>query len=136
MTSEQQKDSDRLERYIATQSLVQVMNDTKWREAIAALGSINGYSVRFRVRCLGDAANLDANWDFSFPWHVPSPFKAIEWLDIDPVVRKRVGALLPPKTEDYRDAICSALDRFSVPHDNVGDVIRIPGYIRLGKASR
>ena len=69
------------------------MNDTKWREVVACLRGIPGYWVEFRVRCVRDPLDAVPRRDRSFAWHLPTPYKHIEWLDIDPVVRRVSGAV-------------------------------------------
>src|SRR6478735_3967625 len=49
MTEEQDKDELRFRHYLERKNLASLMNDTKWRELIAAIQSIDGYPPRFRV---------------------------------------------------------------------------------------
>ena len=135
MTPDQQKDRDRLDRYIERESLAAIMNDTKWAEAIHAIQSVDGYCVQFRVRCLRDEGQPSGHWDRSFPHHIPTPYKAIEWIDINPVLTSRVGAQVPPKESDFRVAICKALSRFAIPYEELDDIIRIYGYKRPAKSN-
>jgi len=133
MSPEQQKDNDRLDRYISSEFLAPIMNDTKWNEAILALQSIEGYYVQFRVRCLRDVGAEICHWDLSFPYHLPSPLKTIEWLDINPIVSQRIGALVSPTSNDFRVEICASLSRSSIPYEELAGIIRIRGYKRLAK---
>ncbi len=133
MTPDQQKDQDRLDRYIERELLAPLMNETKWNEAILALQSVEGFYVQFRVKCLRDIEE-PFGWDRSFPYHIPGPYKAIEWLDINPVVTTRVGALVPPKVSDFRAEIRAALQRYSIPNEERDGTIRIYGYKRPSKS--
>ena len=82
-----QREADlRLARYIERHQLVSATNDTKWREVVAYLRGIPGFYVEFRVRCVREPLDAVPRRDRSFPEHLP-PYKHIEWLDIDPVVR-------------------------------------------------
>ncbi len=134
MTPDQQKDHDRLDRYIEREMLVPIMNDTKWNETILALQSVGGYRVQFRVRCLRDTGE-PIGWDHSFPYHIPTPYRAIEWLEINPIVTTRMGALVPPKESDCRVAILAALQRYSIPVEERDGTIRIYGYRRHSKSN-
>lgn len=129
MTPDQQKDHDRLNRYIARESLVPVMNNTKWKETILALQSVDGFWVQFRVKCLRDMQE-PVGWDRSFPYHIPTPYRVIEWLEVNPVVTTRVGALVKPRQADFRAAIREALQRYSIPNEERDGAIRIYGYKR------
>ena len=132
MTPEQQKDADRLQRYIEREQLYPVMNNTKWREGIDALLSIEGFHVCFRVRCLRDANDPPMNyWDGSFPYHIPRPFKVIEWLDIDPLMKIHRGHIVAPEIRDFTAEVIQALNSKNVPFVQIGDVIRIYGYTRI-----
>jgi len=116
MTAEQQKDDERRDRYIIREGLASVMNDTKWREVIAILKDVCCGSVKFQVKCIRDKEPPADHWDGSFPYHVPGPYKTIEWLKV------RV-----PNTED----LIIALTRASIPFDRIGDTIQLKGYTRF-----
>lgn len=97
--------------------MTSIMNDTKWRAAIAALQAIPRFRVRFRVKDVGGVEPRADHWEKSFPWHVPT-FVTIEWLDIDPIVG----------TEDFTAAIVEALEAAHVPFTHEAGAIRIWGY--------
>lgn len=116
MTAEQQKDDERRERYIIREGLASVMNDTKWREAIAILKDVCGGKVKFQVKCIQDTEPPADYWDGSFPYHIPGSYKTIEWLKV------RV-----PNTED----LITALTLASIPFDRIGDIVQLKGYTRF-----
>jgi hypothetical protein len=123
VTEDQDKDRERLDRYIARAGLVSAMNNTKWRAAIGALTSIPDFHPRFRVRCLRDPDTSEPRWDASFPWHVPT-FVWIEWLEVDPVV------VTQHHGQDFTGLISSALEAVHVPFYIVDGAVRIAGYLR------
>jgi hypothetical protein len=125
MTDGRNEAHRRLASYIERHQFVSVMNDTKWREAIACLQCIPGFPVVFRVRCVRDPIDAPLHRDRSFPWHVP-PFQAIEWLDVDP----RVRLTIPP--QDFTDPILNALKALPVPVSREDGYLRIWGYYRPG----
>src|SRR5690349_6190172 len=105
MTPEQAKNAERLARYIEREQLVSLMNDTKWLETLQALEAIPGFSVRFRFKDVRDPEPAVGFWDNGLPEHIPYPFKCIEWLEIDPVVRVRLGRLVDDKATDFTDEV-------------------------------
>lgn len=139
MTPEQQKDSERLDRYIVREGLASVMNDTKWREAIQVLQAVMGYSVRFRVKVVRGAEPASGYWDGSFPYHVPL-YKAIEWMEINTLVGiykdgLETGRYSTGKTYDYSEEVAEALNAKSIPFYQADGVIRLQGYTRSSKLS-
>lgn len=131
-TDEQKKDWLRTQRYIERQQLRSVMNDTKWSEAIEALGAIPKFRIHFRAKTLREEAPRPGHWESSFPWHVPTPFAYIEWLEIDPIERIYRGALVDDVVIDRANEIMQALHAVHVPFSREGTTIRIWGYTRPG----
>jgi hypothetical protein len=134
MTPEQQADHERLKRYIVREQLCSVMNNTKWREALAALQAIPHFHVRFRVKCLREDDPDPNQWDGSFPWHVPR-FDSIEWLEIDPLLRQYRGALVDDVLVDFTEPVTQALRSVHVPYSIENSRIRIWGYTRPASSS-
>lgn len=135
-TDYEAEDVQRLRRYVGEHGLTSCMNDTKWREAISALRGIPGFDVRFRVRCVRDGLDEVPSRQGSFPWHVPSPHANVEWLEVDPIVRIRRGALIADDTRDFTAAIIQSLKTAGVPISLEGGLIRIWGYLRPGSAPK
>ena len=131
LTAEQQKDTERLQRYITREQLQSVLNATKWREAVAALRAIPDFTVRFRVKTVREAPPDPAFWEGSVPWHLPPPV-TIEWLEVDPIQRIRRGILVPDIEIDRSVVIMQALHSIQVPFSREGNAIRIWGYLRSG----
>jgi hypothetical protein len=130
------EDLQRLRQYVAEHGLTSCMNDTKWREAISALRGIPGFYVRFRARSVRDGLDEVPSTQSSFPWHVPSPHAHLEWLEVDPIVRTRRGALIADDTRDFTAAVIQSLKTAGVPISLEGGLIRIWGYLRPGSAPR
>jgi hypothetical protein len=129
MTTPQDEDERRFRRYVVRENLASLMNNTKWRAMIAAIESTSGYRPRFRVKCIQEREPDADRWERSFPFHVPM-FRAIEWIEFDPLVRTPAGALTSDRCEDFGQQIESALARASVPFQRFGNAIRILGYVR------
>ncbi len=130
MTSEQQKDAERLERYVVREGLSSVMNDTKWREALDALQGVTGYIVRFRVKDVRGPEPRPGYWDRDFPYNISRPYKNIEWFEVNPLVERSRGALLAPDVEDFTGAIVMTFQSKGIPYHHERGVIRIRGYTR------
>ena len=130
MTPDQELEAKRLDCYLARESLVPILNDTKWRRLIKCIAEVQDYSVRFRVKCLRNTESDVDYWDGSFPWHVPTPYKSIEWIDFNPVSETRVGQLLDPHVRDFTDEICAILDSITIPYEIENFAIRVYGYKR------
>jgi hypothetical protein len=130
MTPDAEQAANQLRHYIERAGLGAVLNETQWRAAVQALQGIAGFAVRFRVKDVRGPEPAPDQWDSSFPWHLPQPYASIEWLDIDPVVRRPRGRLLPAASVDYREQIMCALRAVDVPFVEQGPAIRIQGYRR------
>ena len=130
-TPAQKKYTARLRRYIQREGLSSVMNDTKWAEVEQALLAIPGFVPRFRVKCVLDPEPAAEQWDMSFPFHLP-PRAAIEWLDLDPMLRIRRGALVSDKVTDFTGEVITALRLCNVPFSQEYGAIRVWGYLRPG----
>lgn len=131
LTPGQARDRKALLRTVETEQLTSYMNRTRWKACIAAISSIPGYSARFRVRCVGDRQDPQS-WDGSFPWHIPH-FVSIEWLEFDPIVRSRRGALVTDICADHTADIVAALLQARIPIslESTG-AVRVWGYVRPG----
>ena len=129
MTEAQDQDEQRFRRYVAREGLASFMNDTKWRELIAAIQSIKDYQPSFRVKCVRDDEPPADRWDRSFPFHIPT-FREIEWLEFDPLVRSHGGALSAGRCTDFGPQIEAALAHVSVAFQRHQHAIRIVGYSR------
>lgn len=137
MTPEQQKDAERLDRYIAREGLASVMNNTKWREAIQVLQEVMEYNVRFRVKEVRGSEPPANYWDGSFPYHV-GHYKSIEWLEINTVVGLyhdglETGRYSTGKTYDSGEKLAEAFRVKGIPFYQANGVIRIQGYTRPSK---
>lgn len=131
LTNEQREDIRRLRRYIEREDLRRVMNNTKWREAVEVVGSLQPeFPVRFRARWVSDRS--EPHWDGSFPSHVPSPWLGIEWLDLRTIVTFASGPNGEPRTWDRTQEILSGLSAHNVPYSYADGIVRIWGYLRPG----
>jgi len=128
--SDKQQYTEWISHYIQREQFYSVINDTKWREAICALEAMPNAPVQFRAKCLGaDPATL---WDISFPYHIPQPFRSIEWLEINPIFRYFRGALVDDEVVDFTHEVIQALRSVHVPFTQEDSLIRIWGYVQSG----
>ena len=132
MTPDQQKDAERLDRYIAHERLSSVMNEAKWREAMSAVQEVMGHEagfLRFRVKCVRDSKPYWGDCEGIFPHFIPRPYKTIEWLDINPVA----GACSEEgghESHDFTEALIEAFQAKSIPLHHNGTMLRLQGYTR------
>ena len=128
MTEEQRRDAERLDRYIAREQLASVMNETKWLELRHLMLTQAPFRPRWRTKCLRNES--PSGWDSDRYYHLPQPFKVIEWLEIDPMQSTRIGHLVPDQQVDHRDALLHLLASKSIPHEVANGYIKIRGYLR------
>ena len=130
-TEEQKKDRERLNRYIARENLVSIMNNTKWSELRDLMLSLENLSPKYRTMCLRIQSEDGYYWDSDWYYHLPT-YKWIEWLDIDPIHRKHQGQLINEKETDLTKRIKEMLWSKSIPFSIEESYIRIWGYQRPG----
>ncbi len=130
-TEDQKKDRERLENYIRREQLVSIMNNTKWAELRELMLSLDK-KPRYRVQCSNADSIHSEAWDRDWYYHLP-PYKAIEWLGIDPIITERRGHLLPDKLTNQLDAIVGKLSNKSIPYSMDNSRIRVWGYKRPGR---
>lgn len=135
MTPEQQKARDGLRRRIIDRGLSAFMSNTKWNRAFEALQSIAGYRARFRTRLVIDQKDPSESWVEGFPFHVPT-LSFIEWLEFDPIVRTKRGALLSDIETNFTLEIQRAFLGARIPFSMENGAIRIWGYVQSGSAPK
>jgi hypothetical protein len=100
------------------------MSDAKWRTALDVIQHALGPNLRFRCKCLGEPEGNASHWLTSFPYHVPRPFKAIEWLEIDPIVRSAALG-----SEDRSSNLRQGLEALAIPFIEREGFFMILGYV-------
>ena len=131
LTAEQQKDRERLDRFLLRQNLTSLMNDTKWRETMRLISEVIGNRVRFRVSYFSEPRK--GSWSSGWPYHAPQLYKATEWMEINPVIVRRPDSAFPLEEIDLTEPFTRALQSKSIPfHVQDDGVIRIQGYLRNG----
>jgi hypothetical protein len=131
-TEEQKKDRERLDRYIVREQLVCVMNNTKWAKLRDLMVGLRDASPRYRIMCLRVDDERGCYWDGDWYYHLPL-FKSIEWLDIDPIVRRSISPLREDK-KDITQILVDLLRNNHIPFSMGKEYIRIWGYNRPGNA--
>ena len=126
-TEEQRKDSERLERYIVRESLISILNNTKWDKFVSLMLAESDRKPAWRVRCLRDQRTCEPQWDRDWNYHLP-PYKYIEWLEIYPITTERLGYLLDDKTTVNTQYFVELLKENNIPFSIEGESLRIWGY--------
>ena len=93
-TEDQRIDRKRLKRYIVRESLISIMNNTKWEKLRSLMLLESERKPAWRVRCLRDKRRIDPQWDGDWHYHLPD-YKSIEWLEIYPINKEHIGHVLP-----------------------------------------
>ena len=111
---------------ISDRNLVSAMNNTKWIKLANAITADNGSEPTARVKNLDEVEPSGYSLlDWNFSEFNPA---LIEWIDIDPVKRKRLGALVPDKKMDVSNYIVEALKASNVPYSIENEMYRVWGY--------
>ena len=132
-TEGQRIDRERLERFIINNSLVSVMNNTKWEKLRALMLNEAEKQPSWKCRYLRGEFDENQSWEFDWYYHL-SGFKAIEWLDINPRKAERRGQLFNDKIIDYSEYFCNLLKSNNIPFSIEGGNIRVWGYTWPGKS--
>lgn len=127
---------EKLQRLIEERQLVGYTNDTRWRELFAELDKQGLRScLSSRLKWLFQE-ELTA-WSF---WNIPVAgyieygdlgpiaFREIEWLEIDAVEHRRVGALIPDRDKDRSGVLEEVCKQCRVALSVNDTVFRIWGY--------
>ncbi len=126
-TVDQIKDDERLRKFIIRNSLVSLMNDTKWKEFQSLMMNVENKFPSWRARCLRDMPEVQLGWESDFHHHFPE-YRAIEWLDIQPKHTESQGALLPDKVTDYTSYFVELFKTNNISFSMEGPYLRIWGY--------
>ena len=113
-------------KMIDDRKLVSAMNRTKWDRLAQAITVDSEFEPNVREKDLDEAEPSGfCLIDWTFSEFNPA---LIEWIDIDPIKRKRVGALVPDIETDVSTYILDALKNSNVPYSIEGGKYRVWGY--------
>jgi len=117
-------------KIVNERNLVSVMNNTKWKRFAKAITAEKHLEPFVRSKDINDESitGFSLN-DWGFIDYNPAIF---EWVDIDPIKRKRVGGLVPDIETDITSFIVSALTESNVPYSKEGNYYRVWGYYVSG----
>jgi len=110
--------------------LVSVMNRTKWRELVDILGSNSDFVPQTRLKYIDGKAHDRFSYLDSYLIKFGGFTRAIEWLEINPLMREHVGWLVAHKETDFSDWIREALTSYSIPFVEADGLFRINGYLQ------
>jgi hypothetical protein len=120
----------KLHRYIESENLTSVLNNTKWNRIFSELKSIGCY-IDFQRKDI-DEEFTDHEYWCSDIYNVFGGWEHIEWLNIRALTFHRRGALVKPKIEDNIQLLIKAISNSGVPYCKHGDGVRVYGYLRIG----
>lgn len=55
----------------------------------------------------------------------PYAINKIEWIDINPVIKKKIGRLMPEETEDLTNALLAFLENAGINYSIIDKIIRL-----------
>jgi len=117
-TVEQKKDAERLEKYIARNNLCSLMSNAKWIKLIKNLESFGHFNFSFRVKCLREES-FPENWEKSFPYHLPTPYKNIEWVELH----------APLQGLEFLSQLQISCKQINITYSIDNNIMRIYGYM-------
>ncbi len=121
-----------IRRIVEERGLTGLANDTKWRELREAMLEFEGpphwrAEPRFRFKTIDEP--WVGSWDSSWLTHHPYDFLAVEWLDVELLVRQHVGALVPPQVvRDDSAWVEPLLERIGFDRARGRGFVRLFGY--------
>jgi hypothetical protein len=113
----------------ASRGLVGAANNTKWNELISYFRGMSDWRPSYRSKSV---EGYVSGWDVEWFYHLPFPFKGVQWLDIGlhPDGGARPGMLLPRSAYiDHTDRFVSLLRQIGLEFEVREDVMRIWGYL-------
>lgn len=113
-------------KMIDDRNLVSAMNNTKWKRLAQAITTDREFEPFASVKDLDEAESDGFSLlDWKFSEFNPA---LIEWVDIDPIKRKRVGGLIPDIETDVSSYVLAALKTSNVPYSIEDGMYRVWGY--------
>ena len=117
-------------KYISENQLSSCMNNTKWKELVDEITSIEGYEPLVNIKLIFDAGN---NNTFSQVWWEEverDGFELIEWMQIKPFEIEKSASLIEQKLTDYTEVLKKGLDKHNIEYHYENEAFTIYGYKR------
>lgn len=110
----------------ASRGLVGAANNTKWNELISYFRSMSGWRPSYRWKTVDGYVSA---WDVEWFYHLPFPFKGVQWLDIG--LRQHVAADECGQLEawDIGERIVSEIHKIGFEFETRDEVVRVWGYL-------
>ena len=130
----EQKNRDRLQRYIEQEQIASVMCNAKWFRLIKLLKSLS-FSLTYRRKDVFEPEYAESGWDSDFYHVFGGTYFSIEWLEINAVKRihikpfARPDLAIPP---DHTSELKQALLEAKIPFSMENGAVRVWGYTRPG----
>lgn len=127
-----ERDKKKIRAEVAARGLIAVMNDTKWRELVAAVKQLP-FAPAFQIKEILGTTPVPPSFDEDV-WHGGDwgeglcPYYSVEWIRVRPRIVRHRGNYATPEIEDIERDFVAALEELGVPHRKRGDCIEIFGY--------
>ena len=128
----------KLRSLIARECTRSLMDDARWNKALVELRKCK---ARFRLKLLTDPEV--SPWDslvpdspenyIELPKVGPVLCLEVEWLEIDPIERRRTGRLVPDRLLDHTKSVEQTLESLRLPYSREDAFLRIWGHVRKGQ---
>ena len=118
---------EKAKRVIQQRGLCGLANDTKWDELINSMRSRQGWTPKFRCKCIEFPVFDD--WDGEWFYHLPFPMISVEWLDLNFLEETWTYRLPPQKmVTDHSPWIEELLQQIGFDYMKGQSMIRLFGY--------
>ncbi|GGF05969.1 DUF6678 family protein [Hymenobacter cavernae] len=96
------------------------------------IDAIDGLGCQFRLKLSADLepeswgqmliSPVDNYVEINGPW----PLREVEWIEVNPIVKKHIGRLVKPQVIDYTSRIATRLNEQCVSFSIEDGMIRVP----------
>ena len=110
----------------ASRGLVGAANNTKWDELISFFRGMPDWRPSYRWKSIEGHVS---GWDVEWFYHLPFPFKGVQWLDIGLRRHRAGGECGLSEARDISDRIVSEIHKIGFDFETRNDVVRVWGYL-------
>ena len=115
-------------KFIFEEGLASYMSQTRWCALANELTSNRELEPKVRVKYLRDKDPMPGFSYLDWEWVKFGESSCIEWMDIDPIRKERLGKLIPDKETDISNFIEKSLKNAKVKYSLEQNKYRVWGY--------
>lgn len=121
--------NDKNIKFINDNQLASFMNKTRWRELANKFTSNDDFEPQVRLKYLRQESMTGFSLD-DWEWVQHGESSCIEWMDIDPIKRVRIGQLVKDKEYDFSSFVKSTLKELNIRYTIEDKIYRVWGYAK------